>query len=222
MTRFLKVFKTLNFALLASVFVLLSSVAHAKRNEILCEVRLYGATSAERNAGVWIDGEYLGYLNELKGSKKVLLIPGEHVMTFRETGYKDFTTPLVLGPGQKESLLITMTPDTEAQSPTEVAEVKLDVWPKRAAVFVDDHFAGHVSEFDGIGKAMLVSPGKHQFKITLPGWDAFETDVTLRPYQKFVLKTDLVPLDIRESDPKMKEEAPLAKESTAQPSGGKL
>jgi hypothetical protein len=75
-------------------------------------------------------------------------------------------------------------------------EARLSVWPKRAAVFVDAPFVGHVAEFNGIGKSMLLSPGKHRFKITLPGWQPFETDVNLLAKQRFVLKTDLFPGDI--------------------------
>jgi hypothetical protein len=45
----------------------------------------------EKTSGVWVDGGYVGYLGELKGSKKVLLLPGEHVITVRQDGYQDFT-----------------------------------------------------------------------------------------------------------------------------------
>jgi hypothetical protein len=31
----------------------------------------------------------VGYLKELKGSKKVLLLPGQHVITVRQGGYQD-------------------------------------------------------------------------------------------------------------------------------------
>jgi hypothetical protein len=44
----------------------------------------------EETSGVWIDGQYVGYLRELKGSKKILLLPGEHEITIRQGGYVDF------------------------------------------------------------------------------------------------------------------------------------
>jgi len=59
-------------------------------NKVLGEVQLLGAGDTEKNAGVWVDGQYLGYLKELKGSKKILLIPGEHDIAVREDGYHDF------------------------------------------------------------------------------------------------------------------------------------
>jgi len=190
--------------LLCSLLLFTTSV-YAKWNEILCEIKFTGATDVERNAGVWVDGTYMGYANELKGRKKILLIPGEHVLTFRQTGYKDLTQKIALGPGQKENLFVSMEADPQARYPQEAAEVKLSVWPKRAAVFVDDHFAGHVAEFSGIGKCMLLSPGKHRFMITLPGWQPFETEVNLLANQRFVLKTDLFPGDITKDAAPMKE-----------------
>ena len=207
MMTLLRKHKTLYCGLLVCSFLLLSGVARAGRNEILSEIKLTGATDADKNAGVWVDGLYLGFVNELKGTKKVLLVPGEHSLTFRQTGYQDLTKKVVIGPGQKENYVVSMEPDPQAQYPTEPAKVKISVWPRRAAVFVDDRFVGHVAEFDGIGKSMLLSPGKHRFKITLPGWQSFETEANLWANQRFELKTALVPEDIREAGPPIKEQS---------------
>ncbi len=40
------------------------------------EVQFEGDTQIDRDSGVWIDGEYIGYVKELKGDKKVLLLAG--------------------------------------------------------------------------------------------------------------------------------------------------
>jgi hypothetical protein len=56
-------------------------------NDILGEIQLEGATKVEKTSGVWVDGQYLGYLRELKGSKKILLLPGEHEISVRQNGY---------------------------------------------------------------------------------------------------------------------------------------
>ena len=48
------------------------------------------------------------------------------------------------------------------QIPTITAEIRLSVVPDRAAVFVDGLFVGHVAEFGGVGRALLVAPGKRQ------------------------------------------------------------
>jgi PEGA domain len=171
--------------------VFFSPVLHAQ-SEILGELQLEGGTDAEKTAGVWVDGQYVGYVQELKGSKKILLLPGEHQLRIRQGGYLDFSQKVVLQPGEKQILHVSLQKDTRVQLPTVTAEVKLAVTPDRAAVFVDDVFVGHVGEFNGAGKALLVAPGKHRFKISLPGYQTFETEVALTANQKFQLKTDLI------------------------------
>ena len=178
---------------LTSVFTIGLFFTHPllAQNQILGEVQLEGTTNNERTAGVWIDGPYLGYVRELKGSKKVLLLPGDHQLTVRQGGYLDWVTRLTIQPGEKQVLRVTMQKDTRVHFPTTTAEVKLAVSPDRAAVFVDGVFVGHVGEFNGAGKALLVAPGKHDFKISLPGYQTFATQVSLNANQKFQLKTDL-------------------------------
>lgn len=182
----------LNYGALLSAWLCLLFVVplHAK-NDVLGEIELIGATKVEKTSGVWVDGQYLGYLNELKGSKKILLLPGRHEIVVRQAGYQDFAQPVVTEPGTKQVIQVTMQKDPRVQLPTVTAAVKLSVSPNRAAVFVDGAFVGHVDEFDGPGQAMLIAPGKHKITISLPGYQNFETEVTLVPEQQFQLKTDL-------------------------------
>jgi hypothetical protein len=175
---------------LACLSLLLATLLHAK-NEVLGEVELVGATKVEKTSGVWVDGQYLGYLNELKGSKRILLLPGQHQIVVRQAGYQDFSQQVVTQPGAKQTIQVTMQKDTRVQLPSITASVKLSVSPNRAAVFVDGVYAGHVDEFDGPGQAMLIAPGKHKFVISLPGYESFETEVTLVRDQQFQLKTEL-------------------------------
>ena len=184
--------------LLLCLLLLIVSPGFAQ-NQILGELQLDGTSNAERTAGVWVDGHYMGYLQELKGSKKILLIPGEHEILVRQGGYLDLHDRVVLQPGEKQLLRVTLQKDTRVQLPTVTAEVKLSVNPDRAAVFVDGVFVGHVGEFNGVGKAMLVAPGKHNIKISLPGYQTFETEVNLVPNQKFQIKTDLSKGPVTES-----------------------
>ena len=182
----------LNYGALLSAWLCLLFVVplHAK-NDVLGEIELIGATKVEKTSGVWVDGQYLGYLNELKGSKKILLLPGQHEIVVRQAGYQDFAQQVVTEPGTKQVIQVTMQKDPRVQLPTVTAAVKLSVSPNRAAVFVDGAFVGHVDEFDGPGQAMLIAPGKHKITISLPGYQNFETEVTLVPDQQFQLKTDL-------------------------------
>ena len=184
----------------ASLLVASSHLLHAQ-NQILGELQLEGNGDAEKTAGVWIDGQYLGYVQELKGSKKVLLLPGDHQVVVRQGGYLDFSQKIILEPGEKQVLRVALQKDTRIHLPTVTAEVKLAVTPDRAAVFVDTVFVGHVGEFNGAGKALLIAPGKHTIRISLPGYQTFESQITLSANQKFQLKTDLAKGSVTESSP---------------------
>jgi len=170
-------------------------------NEVLGELQLEGASKVERTSGVWIDGQYLGYLDELKGSKKILLLPGTHKLVVRQNGYVDFTREIVLRPGEKQLVAVSMVKDTRYIMPAVTAEIKMSVNPDRAAVFLDGQFVGHAAEFGGIAKSLIVAPGHRKISITLPGYQTFNTEFDLAPNQKFVLKTDLV----KSGSPQMEE-----------------
>ena len=181
---------------LTCLLVLLSSLtvvqAPRAQNKVLGEVELAGASKVENTSGVWIDGQYVGYLSELKGSKKLLLLPGEHDITIRQGGYLDFTQKITVRAGEKQSVAVKMEKDTRVVLPKVTAEIKLEVKPNRAAVLVDGVFVGHIAEFEGPGKALLVAPGKHKIKISLPGYHDFETDINLVANQKSTIKTEMV------------------------------
>jgi hypothetical protein len=49
-----------------------------------------------------------------------------------------------------------------------------------------------VAEFGGVGRALLVAPGKRKVTISLPGYQTFETEISLVENQKFQVKTELI------------------------------
>jgi PEGA domain len=164
------------------------------KNQVLGQIQFDAANKAAKSSGVWIDGQYIGFLKELKGSKKILLLPGKHQVEVRQSGYRNFTTEVNLEPGQKEIIAVAMQRDINARYGNQTAEVKISGNPERAAVFVDKQFVGHIDQFNGPGQGMLLTPGKHEIKVSLPGYQTFETEVTLLPRQKLKLKTDLLPV----------------------------
>lgn len=170
-------------------------------NKVLGRVNFLPAGKAEKSAGVWVDGQYVGYVSELKGDKKILLMPGNHTIVVRQSGYKDWVNQVTIQPGQEVNVGIQLERDPRVILPTLTSEVKLKVEPDRAAVFLDGQFVGYVHEFGGVGRAMLVAPGKHQIKIALVGYRDFTTEVNLQPNQKFTLKTTLFPGSVEQADP---------------------
>jgi len=179
--------------------------AHAQ-NQVLGELQLVGKTKADKTSGVWVDGQYVGYVNELKDDKRILLLPGEHEFAVRQSGYTDFRQKIVVEPHKRIVLKVVMLKDPRTHLPNVTSQIKLQVTPERAAVFVDDAFAGTVGEFSGAGHGMLVSPGKHRIKIALPGYQAFDTEVDLPAEQKIMIKTDLLPGSITQAGSSIKQD----------------
>src|SRR4029077_17747583 len=82
--------------------------AFSQSNKVMGEVHFEGASKVERDSGVWIDGEYVGFLKELKGNKKVRLLPGEHKLEVRQSGYESFTRKIVVEPNQVQTVQVAM------------------------------------------------------------------------------------------------------------------
>ncbi len=178
--------------LLISAILLASTLRAGTSSDVMGELRFEGRSKVEKTSGVWVDREYVGYLAELKGSKKILLLPGDHVVTVRQDGYQEFTQRVSVQPKETVVIRVAMAKALTPAMPLVKAEVKLDVNPSRAAVFVDGLYVGHVKEFEGMGHGMLVAPGDHQISIALPGYQDFETSIKALANQKVVVKTDLL------------------------------
>jgi len=189
--------------LLLALVVFVASAALGQ-SKVMGEIQLEGATKVEKDSGVWVDGGYVGYLKELKGDKKIFLLPGEHEIAVRQSGYDDFVQKIVVEPGQTQLVRVTMHMMPRAKVPTVTATLKLNVEPGRAAVFLDGRFVGHASEFGGAFHSMLISPGKHEIKVELPGYRTFETQVNLLAGQKSEVKTELVKGSIEQASPEIK------------------
>ena len=165
------------------------SAAAAQQNQQPGEVRFSADNEQERDSGVWIDGKYFGYVKELKGEKKVMLPPGEHEISIRSDGYKDLVKKIVVQPGEAQTIDVVMEENPNSIYPgDDAAEFRLDIQPKRAAVFLDDAYVGHGGDFGGRFHSMLVAPGKHRLKVTLDGYRPYETDINSVANEKSRMK----------------------------------
>jgi hypothetical protein len=195
-------------AILAATAVLLLMCAHvqaaAQDSKVMGQVQFEGATKVEKDSGVWVDGGYVGYLKELKGHKKILLLPGEHEISVRQSGYDSFEQKIVVEPGQTKLVHVSMHLAKNASIPDATAKLKVTVQPGRAAVFMDGAYIGHASELGGATHSLSLSAGKHKIKVELPGYRTFETEVTLVAGQKSEVKTELAKGSIEQASPDIK------------------
>jgi len=167
------------------------SPAHAE-NHVLAEIQFVAHNTAEKTAGVWVDGQYVGYVKELNGDKKLLILPGRHEILVRQPWYKDYVEQAILEPGEVHTIQLALIRDMRTPPRDATGELTISATPSRAAVFIDEQFAGHVHEFEGGGRAMLLTPGQHRVRVALPGYLPFDTVVDLRPHQKLKIQTALV------------------------------
>jgi hypothetical protein len=185
--------------------------AHAQ-DRVMGQIQFVKTSKPVNTSGVWIDGQYVGYVGELKGMNRLRLLPGAHEITVRQAGYSEFSKTVVVEPRMVTDVRVSLERDPRFvyPDPKTSSEVRLDVQPSRAAVFLDDVFVGTVDEYYGIEHAMLLAPGKHRLKIALPGFRTFETEVDLFPRQKFALRTELMGASINDADPIIRSETPRA------------
>lgn len=182
------------FSLLSFALLFCGVLLHAQDSKVMGQVRFDGATKVDRDAGVWIDGNYVGYVKELKDDrdKHIMLLPGKHSVVARESGYADWTSEIIVEPGQAQTLQVKMVLVPGAREPQVTSQVKITIQPSRAAVFVDGRYYGHAGEMGGSVHSLLLTPGKHHIKVELAGYRTFETDITLIAGQKSEVKTELL------------------------------
>ena len=185
----------------------------AKQNQVMGRVEFDAPTKVEKTSGVWVDGQYVGYLQELKGSKSVPLLPGVHNITVKQDGYQAYAQQVSVEPDKTVVVRVAMAKAQMAPFPADPATLKFDVDPTRAAVFMDGLFVGHVAEFKGHWRGMLIPPGAHRIKIALPGYQTFETAINAAAHQTVEVKTRLA----RTSAPL---ETPLVQGGHAEGGGG--
>jgi hypothetical protein len=187
-------------------FCLRTAPAPAQDSKVMGEVKFEGKTKIDRDAGVWVDDQYLGYVKELKGDKKVMLLPGKHHVVAKEAGYNDLEQDIVVEPNQVQSVDIHLAPVATAEVPKVTSQLKLTIQPARAAVFVDNNYVGHAGELGGAVHSLELPPGKHHIKVELAGYQTFDTDVTLIAGQKFEVKTELAKGSIEDAGSEIKKQ----------------
>jgi PEGA domain len=161
-------------------------------NPIQGEVEVEAATKVDRNAGLWLDGQYVGFVKDLEGNGRLVLVPGEHQLLFKLVGFDDIATTIVVEPGDHKRYRVAMSPAANLTYPEKAntARLRVSVKPEEAAIFVNGAYAGHIDRFDG-RRGMRLAPGVYRFTIALPGYESFETELTLRAGRDYEIKTEL-------------------------------
>jgi hypothetical protein len=72
-------------------------------------------------------------------------------------------------------------------------ELRLQVRPREAQVFVDGYYAGTVDDFDGVFQSLRLEEGPYRVEIVLPGYEPLVFDVRMLPGEKITYRGELIP-----------------------------
>lgn len=180
---------------LALVAVFALAPAGLKAQGESAELRLIPSSRVEKLAGVWVDGRYVGYVDEFKARTTLSLTPGKHTLVIRELGMKETTRDLDLAPGGTLDFVVRMLEPEPVPEPSgDTSNLKINFAPDSAAVFVDGKFQGPVVQFGGVTRSLILPAGKHVVKISQSGYKDFVTTVDLAPGQMLTIENRLDPL----------------------------
>src|SRR6266436_9417402 len=85
----------------------LVGMVHAE-DRVQSELKFVAHNKAEKTAGVWVDGQYVGFVKELSGDKKITLLPGKHDILVRQAWYTDYAAQVILEPGQAKVVNVSL------------------------------------------------------------------------------------------------------------------
>lgn len=71
------------------------------------------------------------------------------------------------------------------------AEIRVQVSPKQAAVYIDGYYAGVVDDFDGFFERLPVTPGPHTIDLYLPGYRTVRQQMYIGPNSTYNLRLAL-------------------------------
>jgi hypothetical protein len=79
--------------------------------------------------------------------------------------------------------------------------VRLEVKPVETEVYVDEHYAGTVDEFDGFFQRLYVAPGPHVLELYLDGHEMVREELYASPGKTYKIRHEMLPLAAGEPAP---------------------
>jgi hypothetical protein len=138
-------------------------------------------------AGVFIDGKYVGPAANFKIGRTYELAPGEHEVKLEDPRYQEIVKKVTITAGKKTVLKETMTALPPAKPP--FGRLRTENADHFAAVYVNDHFMGHVDEFSNFAQTLALPPGTYEVKIVpVNGQGTVTKTVTLEADKTVIVK----------------------------------
>jgi hypothetical protein len=74
------------------------------------------------------------------------------------------------------------------------ADLRVQVTPREAEVYIDGYLVGNVDDFDGVFQRLRVPYGEHQISVYREGYRTITEKMLFRPYQSYSIKQPMQPL----------------------------
>jgi hypothetical protein len=99
------------------------------------------------------------------------------------------------------------------------ADLRLQVTPRTAEVYVDGYLVGTVDDFDGVFQRVHMPLGEHEITIYSPGYRSIAQRMLLRPFQSYKMKDTMQPLPTGAADEPRPTPAPRPARQEGAPPG---
>jgi hypothetical protein len=149
------------------------------------------------NAGVFVNGKYIGPASRFTVPEKYPVPVGEVEVTFRDPRFEEFTTKVSVRPKKTTKISYKLTRLPEPQPPFGTLrlgggapESYISVAAgDTGAIYVNDKFYGYVDEMNNKGSGILLKPGTYDVYVDSPTYGQIRQKVTIE-----VDKTTIIPL----------------------------
>ena len=147
-------------------------------------IKAYGAPG---DAGVFVNGKYLGPAHRFTLSEKYPAPAGELEVTFKEPRYEDYTAKVTVRPHKTTKIKYSMKALEPAKPPfgrlrlgggepeSFISVAAGDTGP----IYLNDKFVGYVDELNNAGGGLLINPGTYDVRVDSQKFGEIHQKVTI-------------------------------------------
>ena len=154
------------------------------------------------DAGVFVNGQYVGPASRFTVPEKYPAPAGEVEVSFKDPRYEDYTTKVTVRPKKTTKLHYSLKPVEPAKPPFGrfrlgggEAESFISVATgDTGAIYINDKFFGYVDELNNPGGGILLNPGTYDLHIVSSTFGEIRQKITIEAN-----KVTVVPLQKKET-----------------------
>jgi hypothetical protein len=137
-------------------------------------------------AAVFVDGKYLGPAANFRVARTYSVPAGQYEIRYVDPRYHELVTNVTIEPGETKELLVTLAPLPLTRPP--FGRLRTINEDKFAAVYVNQHYCGHVDEFSNFAQGLLLNPGEYDVKIVPASGTIIETKVNIEADKTVIVR----------------------------------